>query len=209
MNTDTKNDVTNDRPRTSATVLLFQKHSWIDGIGKEDLEQEGSTLLALLYAKARSDGIQAQELATDKLGVHPSYLAQLRLRAKHVENISHDFAEACARYLGIPLVAVMVAAGQLKERDFREPVDDAVLLRGALEYIMLDPVFGPIVTPRLLYQDEIIQRAFVLLYERATGKKLLGGRLTAGDLAVFAKAVPQPFKGSMGSKSTAIVEDPE
>ncbi len=164
-------------------------------MNKNDIEREGSTLLAMLYAKARADGLQAQELATEKLGVHPSYLGQLRTRAKHVENISHDFAEACAKYLGIPLVAVLVAAGQLKEQDFREAVDDGTLLRQAVDYIMRDPVIGPIIPPSLLLQTESIQRAFVLIYERAMGKKLLGGRLTAGDLAVFAKAVPQPFKG--------------
>lgn len=198
-------DTTNDMIKEgSATVLQFQTAHWGGGIGKEDLEREGSTLLAMLYSKAHSEGIQAQELATEKLGVHPSYLGQLRSRVKLVENISHDFAEACSRYLGIPLIAVLVAAGQLREQDFREPVEESSLLRQALEYILRDPAFGPIVTPRLLYLDVAIQRAFVLFYERATGKRLLRGRVTAADLAVFAKQVPEPFKGS---KRIATPED--
>ena len=204
MNTDTTNELNNKQPASDDNVLQFQAARWSSGIGQDDLEREGSTLLALLYAKAQADGLQAQELATEKLGVHPSYLGQLRSRVKYVENISHDFAEACARYLGIPLVAVLVAAGQLKEEDFREPVEEITVLRQAMEYILRDPSFGPIVTPRLLYQDVAIQRAFVLFYERATGKRLLGWRVTAQDLAVFAKEVPTPFKGS---KRSAAPED--
>ena len=204
MNTDTSNDLNDKQPASDDNVLQLHGARWNSGIGKEDLEREGSTLLAMLYAKAHADGLQAQELATEKLGVHPSYLGQLRSRVKYVENISHDFAEACARYLGIPLIAVLVAAGQLKEQDFREPVEEITVLRQAMEYILRDPSFGPIVTPRLLYQDVAIQRAFVLFYERATGKRLLGWRVTAQDLAVFAKEVPTPFKGS---KRSAAPED--
>ena len=114
MNTDTTNELNNKQPASDDNVLQFQAARWSSGIGQDDLEREGSTLLALLYAKAQADGLQAQELATEKLGVHPSYLGQLRSRVKSVENISHEFAEACARYLGIPLIAVLVAAGQLK-----------------------------------------------------------------------------------------------
>ena len=204
MNTDTTNGPNHEPSDCGDNVLQFQGARWGEGIGKADLEREGSALLAMLYSKAHADGLHAQELATEKLGVHPSYLGQLRSRVKLVENISHDFAEACARYLGIPLIAVLVAAGQLKEQDFREPVEEITVLRQALEYILRDPSFGPIVTPRLLYQDVAIQRAFVLFYERATGKRLLGWRVTVGDLAVFAKEVPTPFKGS---KRTAAPED--
>ena len=204
MNTDTSNDLNDKQPGSDDNVLQLHGARWNSGIGKEDLEREGSTLLAMLYAKAHADGLQTQELATEKLGVHPSYLGQLRSRVKYVENISHDFAESCARYLGIPLIAVLVAAGQLKEQDFREPVEEITVLRQALEYILRDPAFGPIVTPRLLYQDVAIQRAFVLFYERATGKRLLGWRVAAGDLAVFAREVPTPFKGS---KRAAPPED--
>ncbi len=196
MNTDTTSYQNDERKSRSAAVLPFRNVDWIGSMNIDDIEREGSTLLAMLYSKARADGLEDQVLATEKLGVHPSYLGQLRIRAKHVENISRGFAEACARYLGIPLVAVLVAAGQLKEQDFREVVDESTLLRQALEYIMLDPAIGPIMPPCLMEQQESIQRAFVLLFERATGKRLLGWRLAAGDLAVFAKAVPEPFKGS-------------
>lgn len=205
MNTDTTSYPNDERQSRSGTVVPFRNVDWIGSMKKDDIEREGSTLLAMLYSKARADGLEDQVLATEKLGVHPSYLGQLRTRVKYVENISHDFAEACAKYLSVPLVAVLVAAGQLKEQDFRETVDEETLLRQALEFILRDPVFGAIVPPSLLVQGESIQRAFVLLYERATGKRILGGRLTAGDLAVFAKAVPQPFKGS---KRMSATEDP-
>ena len=192
--TDTPMDGAVDQAALPAAVLPFPNPRWGE-YTKDDVEREGSTLLAMLYAKARADRLQTQELA-QRLDVHPSYLGQLRSRAKYVENISREFAEACARFLGIPLISVMVAAGQLREQDFREAVDGSALLGQALDYILRDPVVGPIVPPCLLEQDERIQRAFVLLYEKATGKRLLGGRVTAADLAVFAKTVPQPFRAS-------------
>ena len=171
------------------------RRGWLLGVTEAEIAQQGSTLLALLFARAREEGLQNQELA-QRLGVHPSYLGQLRVRHKYVENISMEFAEACGQFLGMPVLAVLVAAGQLKEEHFREPVEDSVLLRQALGTILRDPVYGPILPPSLLQQDERLQRAVVILYERATGKRLLGGRVNAGDLAAFAKTVPQPFVAS-------------
>ena len=172
------------------------RRGWISGLTQEVIEQEGSTLLAMLFAKAHTEGLQIQTLATEKLGVHPSYLAQLRSRAKSVETISHDFARACAHYLGIPLIAVLVAAGQLKEEDFREAVEDDAMIANAVNFILRDPHVGLIVPEKLLKQDKDLQRAFVILYEMATGKKLLGeSRVSADKLAVFAREVPPPFKG--------------
>ena len=169
-----------------------ERRGWLLGVTEAEIAQQGSTLLALLFARAREEKLQVQELA-QRLGVHPSYLGQLRLRHKYVENISMEFAEACAEFLGMPVLAVLVAAGQLKEKHFREPVNDSMLLRQALETILRDPIIGPIFPPELLQQNERLQRAFVILYERATNKRLLGGRVSAADLVTFAKTVPKPF----------------
>ena len=162
------------------------------GLTDAEIAQQGSTLLALLFARARDEGLQDQELA-QRLGVHPSYLGQLRIRHKYVEHISMEFAEACGQFLGMPVLAVLVAAGQLREEHFREPVNDSMLPRQALETILRDPVIGPIFPPELLQQSERLQHAFVILYERATGKRLLGGRVSAAELVTFAKTVPKPF----------------
>lgn len=169
------------------------RRGWLAGVTDAEIAQQGSTLLALLFARARDEGLQDQELA-QRLGVHPGYLGQLRLCHKYVENISIEFAEACGQFLGMPVLAVLVAAGQLKEEHFREPVEDSALHRQALDTILRDPVYGPIFPPELLQQSEQLQRAFVILYERATSKRLLGGRVTAADLVTFAKTVPKPFE---------------
>ena len=187
---------THSEPDTSGTpgvVVPFQTHT-SGGYTDADVRREGSTLLAMLYAKAGAEGLQTQELA-QRLGVPPAYLGQLRSRDAHVEHISREFAEACAKFLGMPLISVMVAAGQLREQDFRERVNDEVLLRQALDTMLLDPAYGPILPPSLLQQEEKLQRAVVILYERATGKRLLGGRVTAAELITFAKEkVPKPFE---------------
>lgn len=182
-----------DTPGTSGVVVPFQTHA-SGGYTNADVKREGSTLLAMLYAKARAEGLQTQELA-QRLDVPPAYLGQLRSRDAHVEHISREFAQACAKFLGMPLIFVMVAAGQLREQDFRGPVDESVLVRQALNTVLLDPAYGPLLPPSLLEQDEPIQRAFVILYERASGKRLLGGRVTAAELITFAKEkVPKPFE---------------
>ncbi len=183
-------------PQTADKPATAPRRAWISGLAPEVVEEEGSTLLAMLFAKAHADGLQIQTLATEKLGVHPSYLAQLRSRAKAVEAISHDFARACANYLGIPLIAVLVAAGQLKEEDFREEIDDDAMVANAVNFILRDPHIGMIVPEKLAKQDKDLQKAFVILYEMATGKRLLGeSRVSAEKLAVFAHEVPPPFKG--------------
>ena len=190
-----KKHPTHSVPDTSGApgvVVPFQTHS-SSSYTDADVRREGSTLLAMLHTKARAEGLKTQDLA-QRLGVPPAYLDQLRSQDAHVEHISREFAEACAKFLGAPLISVMVAAGQLREQDFREPVNNSALLRQALVTMLLDPAYGPILPPSLLEQDEQIQRAFVILYERASGKRLLGGRVTAADLVTFAKTVRKPFE---------------
>ena len=164
-----------------------------------DIRHEGSALLAMLMARASELGLSERQVATEYLGVHPSYLGQLRSSEKHGENISRQFAESCARFLGIPVMAVLVASGQLREEDFREVGDDTHAVQAALDYMQRDPVVGPFL-PRFAFQaDPGLQKFMVLLYERATGLSFLRGRLAASEMIGFAKIVPSSFRGKRRS----------
>ncbi len=56
-------------------------------------------------------------LATE-LRVNVGYLAQLRAGIRECSSISHDFAAACAVFLEVPAVVVLILSGHLKLVDF-------------------------------------------------------------------------------------------
>lgn len=176
-----------------APASAKQPCGWIAGLTEDCLEQEGSRLLTMLFAKAQADGLRLTALAIEKLHVHPSYLSQLRTGARPVDAISHEFAKACAAYLGIPLISVLVAAGQLKEEDFREDLDEGAIVDNAISFIMRDPHLGLLFPETLPKQDKALKKAVVRLYEMATGKLLLSEtRISAAKLAVFAQSARPP-----------------
>lgn len=78
---------------------------------------EGGPLVAWLLDEAAQREFTVQALAAE-LNVTVGYLAQLQCGLRKTEDISRDFAAACAIYLGVPAVVVLVVAGHLKLIDF-------------------------------------------------------------------------------------------
>lgn len=77
----------------------------------------GGALMGWLLEEAQNRGLDLPGLATE-LRVTAGYLAQLRCGIRDCANISHDFAAACAVFLGVPTVVVLIVAGHLKLVDF-------------------------------------------------------------------------------------------
>lgn len=77
----------------------------------------GGPLLGWLEDEAKKRGLDFAGLARE-LCVTQGYLAQLRSGIRETANIAHDFAAACAEFLGVPTVVVLVVAGHLKLVDF-------------------------------------------------------------------------------------------
>ena len=77
----------------------------------------GGPLMGWLLNEAATRGMDLPELACE-LQVTTGYLLQLRNGVRESQNISHDFGAACAVFLGVPTVVVLIVAGHLKLVDF-------------------------------------------------------------------------------------------
>lgn len=77
----------------------------------------GGPLMGWLLEEAEKNGRDLVGLATE-LRVTVGYLAQLRAGIRESASISHDFAAACAVFLQVPTVVVLILSGHLKLVDF-------------------------------------------------------------------------------------------
>jgi transcriptional regulator with XRE-family HTH domain len=77
----------------------------------------GGPFMGWLLEEANARGLQIQDVARE-LCVTTGYLLQLRNGGRETANISHDFAAACAMFLDVPTVVVLIVAGHLQLVDF-------------------------------------------------------------------------------------------
>lgn len=77
----------------------------------------GGPLIGWLTEEAENRGMDLMGLATE-LRVTVGFLAQLRAGIRESANISRDFADACAVFLQVPTVVVLIVSGHLKPVDF-------------------------------------------------------------------------------------------
>jgi transcriptional regulator with XRE-family HTH domain len=148
-----------------------------------NLSRPGAALMALLFEEAGRRGMNQGELA-DELGVHYSYLSGLRSGTNSVPKIGADLIGKIAAFMGLPRIAVMLAAGQLTLEDFYY-APDAIsdYLVQALRTIQTDKVFGPITPPEIFEVSRPIQLLLITLYEEVRKQTLIPGRVTPEKLA--------------------------
>lgn len=149
---------------------------WSGGLASEEKALRGATLLQWLIEAANEQGLQLNEVA-ERLGCTYGYLHQLRKGLKPVPGISERVIDACAEFLGIPRLAVMLAADIVKPTDFyadAEMVNSS--LDTALRLIRSDPQWGPRMSPAILDLDARGKLFVINLYEQARSLQLLAGR---------------------------------
>ena len=173
-----------------------------------DRARPGATLLNLILAAAAARRMGIHEAARAALGVSPSHFANLRSGDKDVTQLGEERIARAARFLGIPKVSVMLAAGQLRIEDFHsEPDKVNGQLQPALRFILADPELSPYLSPAILKADATVQQAFVLLYERATGRVLIRGRVPAEEIVArhqrLAQAESENADSTMALSPTA------
>lgn len=139
----------------------------------EDLHDQGaqSGLMEWVYGHAK--GLKRKDLAED-LGCKPSYLGHLASGVRKTENISKKFSAACARFLRVPRLAVLLAAGKVRFCDLgdRHENREAVLER-AMRFIFMDPQWGARLPAGIWFDDSATREMFVRAYEKATGCRLI------------------------------------
>lgn len=148
--------------------------------------QLGTPLMEVLEAAAKRKRLNKQELA-EALGVTYGYLAQLKNAVREPKNISDSFAEACAGFLGVPRIQVLLLAGRVRPSDFYNVGGEeefSLSVWKALDFIKGDTEWGCYFPYGLLEAnaDPAVRQFVVLLYESATGKVLLNHRVAAQDL---------------------------
>lgn len=155
---------------------------------KEDLErQPGAQLLYVLFQHANRQGWNLAQLA-EQLGVTYSYLSQLRSGTRYIKHISDDLAHAIAQVLGMSVVEVRIASGLIKPEDFYQDPESVVQrVREGIDIVMRDPAWSKLAPGKLVYADYEMQRLVVLLYEQATGRKILPSSAEQDELIKFAR----------------------
>ncbi len=146
---------------------------WSAGLSLDESKLRGSQLLQWLIETANSRGMQMKELAAE-LGVSYGYISQLRNGIKPISGLSESIVNAAAEFLGLPRIAVMIAADIVKPTDFySETMDMEGLVDASLKVIQSDPEWGPRMDPEIT-RGNLRSKLFVVnLYEEATGSRLL------------------------------------
>jgi transcriptional regulator with XRE-family HTH domain len=151
------------------------KAEW-HGMDTEDLRRPGAALLVWLIKTAIQRGEKMHELAA-ALGVTYGYLVQLKKGIRSTTRVSEEVIRAAGRYLGVPAIAVRLAAGQVTLADFALPGDRFQRrVDNGLDFISKDPAYSFLLPPGVEKLDVDTKAALVVLYEGATGARLLSNR---------------------------------
>lgn len=148
-------------------------------MNSRELTRPGGLLMAALLGCAEERQHTLDQVAR-YLGVQYSYINQLRNGFRKVSSISQELSQACAQYLGISRLQVLMMAGQITAEDVLQRRGACTSdLERAMQYICDDIQWTHLITPELRTADQGSQYAVVRLYETATGKILLPARFDA------------------------------
>lgn len=151
-------------------------------LSEDDMKRPGAVLLGWLFRAANDRNMNLQELAK-ALDVSYGYISQLRGGVREVRGVGGQFLGKSAEFLGVPRIAVMIAAGVVTVEDFHDsPAQFAAEVDSAIQYIAKDATFGALMPADMLRASMQMKSFVVQLYQQATGRKLV-------DSAVDIKSV--------------------
>ncbi|MHB1666169.1 helix-turn-helix domain-containing protein [Thiomonas sp.] len=181
------------KERTKRKVTPTERRTgWTAGITDEEVTLRGCTLLAWLIEAANERGLQLKEMA-EAIGVTYGYIHQLRTGIKPIPGLSEKVIDGCAKFLGVPRLAILVAADIVRVDDFYlEPDSLSVYLEPALHLMQRDPEWGAFVHPSVFRAEPKVQHLLILLYEEATNRKLIPTKVNLqGLLDALGEEVPE------------------
>lgn len=151
-------------------------------ISPEEMKRPGAVLISLIFQAASTRNLKPSDVC-DSLGISYSHFASLRSGGKAIPNIGEDFLKRIADFLQLPKVVVKLAAGQLTLEDFYHIGDKMHLyLEPALRFIQADPKIGATLPLSAFSADKDLQLFLITLYEQATGKVVLPGKVAIEDV---------------------------
>jgi hypothetical protein len=173
------------RPRAAARAEL-------ELLSGKELRRPGAQLMNLILTAANDRGLTMDETAREALGLSRSHFYSLRNGGKDIPQLGDEHISKAARFLGLSKVAAKLAAGQLTPEDFySDPNVVRHYLRHAVKYILSDPELAPFIPATVVELPADVQLAFVMLYERATGRTLIPGRVSPEEIAKRHRQLPQ------------------
>ncbi len=167
-------------PEQGARVL--NRTPWNGNLNDSELSRPGGLLVAALVECANERRQQMNEMAAE-LGVTYGYISQLRTGVRKTSQVSDEFVTACAAYLMVPRLTVLMLAGRVTVEDYFETEQTAAsAIPRAFQFVCTDPHWGPLVTPEVRLGSLQTQFLVIRLYERATGTVLLDAALDEKSL---------------------------
>lgn len=137
---------------------------------------KGGPLVSWLLDEAHRRQQTYRDMATD-LQVTYGYINQLRSGLRSVENISHEFARACALYLGVPTIVIKLISGSIRMSDFAWPsLSEEEVIDRAYRRMVSDPSVKPSLPEQPEALNHAAKKALVMMYSDASGVDLLGAR---------------------------------
>lgn len=130
---------------------------------------EGGPLIGWLFDEARLRNQNLKEMSKE-LGVTFGYINQMRNGQRHAQNMSQKMTKACADYLGIPPIVVMLLSGAISMRDFvLKHESEEQLIDRTIRKIQNDPQVRQSVPERLLDLPLDAKKAMVAMYGEVAG----------------------------------------
>jgi len=148
---------------------------WTRGLTETEARRPGAVLLSMLIQRANDKGLQMNQVAKE-IGVTPGYLGQLRSGLRSTPDASKAFLAGCARFLGIPTVQCALAAAKFTCEDFYASRETMETVDAALKFVQTDSVVGGLMPTSTFVAAPEVRLFIVLLFETATGKRLLSSR---------------------------------
>lgn len=169
----------------------------------------GGALTGWLFDEARLRKQEFQEMARE-LGVTYGYINQLRTGVRLSENISHDFAVACARYLGVPAIVVKLISGNIRISDFAFPYEtEEQLLDRAIRVIQTDPQLRSALPGELMSLPVEVKKMMVMMYAETSTQDVFGLRELPETLRWLQRAAvlqgENEFEAMAGHRDTSAM----
>lgn len=139
---------------------------------------EGGPLIGWLFDEARLRNQNLKEMSQE-LGVTFGYINQIRSGQRHAQNMSQKMTKACADYLGVPPIVVMLLSGAISMKHFvlRHESEEQLIDR-TIRKIQNDPQVRQSVPERLLDLPLNAKKAMVAMYGEVAGFDIFNvGRL--------------------------------
>jgi transcriptional regulator with XRE-family HTH domain len=135
---------------------------------------DGGPLVGWLFDEARRRRHDYKKMAR-AIGVTFGYIRQLQTGARSVSQISQDFAEGCASYLGVPTVVVKIVSGSLSIRDFASKgTNEREVIERAVRQMQDDVHVRQAIPVNLSELSLEAKKAVALLYAEISGTDVFG-----------------------------------